>query len=103
MFEMSAVDAETVEIPITFMRYDLTMPVIDGRVTIDGVKLVPTRSAPNGTMISPESPIPSGDFGIIDMNMGNWLPAIEAGWELVGLPVFTKRKHVYTYLFCRSD
>ncbi len=29
--------------------------------------------------------------------------AIEAGWELIGLPVFSKRKPVYTFLFCRAD
>jgi 4,5-dihydroxyphthalate decarboxylase len=64
---------------------------------------VPSRSVPNGTMIGPDSPIPTGDFGLIDMNMGNWLTGIEAGWEIAPLPVFSKRKHVYTYLFCRAD
>jgi 4,5-dihydroxyphthalate decarboxylase len=90
------------EIPVTWMRYDLTMPLIDGRVTIDGVKLVPSRAAPNGTVIRPDNPIPRGEFGLIDMNMGNWLPGVEAGWEIAPLPVFPKRKHVYTYLFCRA-
>jgi 4,5-dihydroxyphthalate decarboxylase len=85
------------------MRYDVTMPLVDGRVQIDGVKLVPSRSAPGATIIGPDSPIPTGDFGLIDMNMGNWLPGIEAGWEIAPLPVFSKRKHVYTYLFCRAD
>ncbi|HEX9880275.1 MAG TPA: hypothetical protein VGB25_08795, partial [Candidatus Binatia bacterium] len=27
----------------------------------------------------------------------------EAGWKIIGLPVFSKRKPVYTFLFCRSD
>jgi 4,5-dihydroxyphthalate decarboxylase len=85
------------------MRYDVTMPLIDGRVTIDGVRLVPSRSAPNGTIIGPDSPILRGDFGLVDLNMGNWLPGVEAGWEIAPLPVFPKRKHVYTYLFCRAD
>jgi len=92
-----------VEIPVTWMRYDVTMPLMDGRVTIDGVKLVPSHSAPPATIIGPDSPIPRGDFGMVDMNMGSWLPAIEAGWEIAPLPVFPKRKHVYTYLFCRAD
>jgi len=91
------------EIPVTWMRYDVTMPLIDGRVTVDGVKLVPSRSAPNGTIIGPDNPIPRGDFGLVDMNMGNWLPGLEAGWEIAPLPVFPKRKHIYTYLFCRAD
>ncbi len=29
--------------------------------------------------------------------------AIEAGWELVGLPLFIKRKPIYTFIFCRED
>jgi 4,5-dihydroxyphthalate decarboxylase len=95
--------ATELEIPITWMRYDVTMPLIDGRVTVDGVRLVPSRSAPNGTIIGPDNPIPRGDFGLVDMNMGNWLTGIEAGWEIAPLPVFPKRKHVYTYLFCRAD
>src|SRR5712692_6587372 len=94
--------AEEIEVQIPWMRYDVTMPLVEGRVPIDGVKLVPTRSSPNGTMIGPDSPIPSGDFGLVDMNMGNWLPGIEAGWEIAPLPVFSKRKHVYSSLFFRA-
>jgi len=95
--------AEEIEVQIPWMRYDVTMPLIDGRVSIDGVRLVPNRSTPNGTMIGADSPIVTGDFGLVDMNMGNWLPGIEAGWEIAPLPIFSKRKHVYTYVFCRAD
>ena len=95
--------AEELEIQIPWMRYDVTLPLIEGRVPIEGVKLAPSRSAPNGTVLSADSPLATGDFGLVDLNMANWLPAIESGWELVGLPVFSKRKHLYTYLFCRAD
>lgn len=95
--------AEELEIQIPWMRYDVTLPLIEGRVPIEGVKLAPSRSAPNGTVFSADSPLATGDFGLVDLNMANWLPAIESGWELVGLPVFSKRKHLYTYLFCRAD
>ena len=94
--------AEELEIQIPWMRYDLTLPLIDGRVPIKGVKLVPNRFAPAGTVFGPDSPLRTGDFGLVDLNMANWLPAIESGWGLVGLPVFSKRKHIYTYLFCRA-
>ena len=94
--------AEELEIQIPWMRYDLTLPLIEGRVPIKGVKLVPNRFAPAGTVFGPDSPLRTGDFGLVDLNMANWLPAIERGWELVGLPVFSKRKHIYTYLFCRA-
>jgi len=94
--------AEELEIQIPWMRYDLTLPLIEGRVPIKGVKLVPNRFAPAGTVFGPDSPLRTGDFCLVDLNMANWLPAIESGWELVGLPVFSKRKHIYTYLFCRA-
>jgi hypothetical protein len=95
--------ASDLEIQIPWLRYDITLPLIEGRVPIEGVTLVPNRAAPNGTVFGQDSPLKTGDFGLVDLNMANWIPAIEAGWEFVGLPVFPKRKHLYTYLFCRTD
>ena len=88
-----------VEFPI--MRYDITLPLLDGRVAIDGVVLNPVKSS---SMINKEDPkIKSGDFGLMDLNIGYFLPAIEAGWEIIGLPVFSKRKPVYQLIFCHAD
>src|SRR5262245_65013881 len=79
-----------VEFPV--MRYDITMPILEGRVAIDGVKLKPVKSS---SMINKEDPkMKAGDFGLCDLNIGYWLPAIESGWEIVALPVFSKRKPV---------
>lgn len=83
------------------MRYDITLPIVDGRVTIPGVRLT---SSPISSMINRlDSPMASGDFGLADLNLGYLLPALEAGWELIGLPIFTKRKPVYPMIFCRAD
>jgi 4,5-dihydroxyphthalate decarboxylase len=49
-----------------------------------------------------ESPYHDGKFGVGDLNVCYWLPAIEAGWPVIGLPVFVKRKPVYEYIFCRT-
>ncbi len=84
------------------MRYDIVQPLLEGRVEIPGVTLKP-MAGPGGTIVGEDSPIPSGDFGLVDLNLGNLLPGIEAGWEIAALPVFSKRKHVYTYIFCRAD
>ncbi len=92
----------TVEVGFPRMRYDIVQPLLEGRVEIPGVTLKPT-SGPGGTIIGKDSPVPTGDFGLVDLNLGNLLPGIEAGWEIVALPVFAKRKHVFTYLFCRAD
>jgi 4,5-dihydroxyphthalate decarboxylase len=92
---------ESLEIEFPVMRYDITMPLLEGRVPIDGVKLKPVRSS---SMINKEDPkMKAGDFGLCDLNIGYFLPAIEAGWEIMGLPVFSKRKPVYQLIFCHAD
>ena len=35
--------------------------------------------------------------------MAIFLPAVEAGWQIVGLPVFSKRKPAYQLIFCHAD
>ena len=92
----------TVELELGFpiMRYDITMPLLEGKVDIPGVKL---RPMPTMAMVFGDlPPLRQGDFGLWDLNLGYLLPAIEAGWELVALPVFCKRKPAYQFIFCRE-
>jgi 4,5-dihydroxyphthalate decarboxylase len=92
---------ELLEIEFPVMRYDITMPLLEGRVPIDGVKLKPVRTS---SMINKEDPkMKAGDFCLCDLNIGYLLPAIEAGWEIIGLPVFSKRKPVNQLIFCHAD
>ena len=95
-------DSEQVlEIEFPVMRYDITMPLLEGRVAIEGIRLKPVKSS---SMINKEDPkMKSGDFGLCDLNIGYFLPAIEAGWEIIGLPIFSKRKPVYQLIFCHTD
>lgn len=89
------------EIGFPEMRYDITMPFFERRVKIDGVALKPAKTT---SMVFEDNPkLREGDFGLCDLNLGYFLPAIDAGWELIGLPVFSKRKPVYPYIFCRAD
>lgn len=89
------------QLAIPQMRYDIMLPLLEGRVSIDGVELRPQRLS---SMISgQDSKLRDGDFGLYDLNMGFLLPAIQAGWEVIALPVFSKRKPVYEYVFCRAD
>ena len=77
---------QTLEIEFPVMRYDVTIPLLEGRVAIDGVQLKPVKSS---SMINKEdAKMKAGDFGLMDLNIGYFLPAIEAGWEIIGLPVF---------------
>ena len=90
-----------IEIEFPVMRYDITLPLLEGRVPIDGVTLKPVKSS---SMINKDDPkLRAGDFGLMDLNIGYFLPAIEAGWEIIGLPVFSKRKPVYQLIFCHAD
>jgi 4,5-dihydroxyphthalate decarboxylase len=92
---------ETIEVEFPVMRYDITLPLLEGRVPIEGVNLKPVKSS---SMINKDDPkMRTGDFGLMDLNIGYFLPAIEAGWEIVGLPVFSKRKPVYQLIFCHVD
>jgi len=92
---------DELEIGFPEMRYDITMPFFEGRVKIDGVLLKPAK---NSSMVFADNPqLREGDFGFCDLNLGYFLPAIDAGWQIVGLPVFSKRKPVYSYIFCRAD
>ena len=50
------------------MRYDITLPLLEGRVPIEGVKLRPIKST---SMINKEEPkLRDGDFGLMDLNIG---------------------------------
>ncbi|HWP57507.1 MAG TPA: hypothetical protein VNL14_06460 [Candidatus Acidoferrales bacterium] len=90
-----------VEVGFPLVRYDITLPLLQGRVEIEGVKLNPVKTP---SMVFSENPVlQRGDFGVWDLNLGYLLPAIEAGWELVALPVFAKRKPAYQFIFCRTD
>src|SRR5215207_2515692 len=83
-------------------RYDIILPLMSGRAPIDGVTLKP--SGPNdsaGYYTNPK--FENGEFGLLDTNIGDVIPAIANGWKIVCLPVFIKRKPSYNYLFVRSD
>jgi hypothetical protein len=89
------------EIGFPPVRYDITLALLQRRVEIEGIGLIPAKTP---TMVFNDNPaLRTGEFGLWDLNIGYFLPAIEAGWELVALPVFVKRKPAYQFIFCRLD
>jgi 4,5-dihydroxyphthalate decarboxylase len=92
---------ELLEIEFPSMRYDITMPLLEGRIPIDGVTLKTVKASSMINKVEPK--IQAGDFGLMDLNLGYFLPALEAGWEIIGLPVFSKRKPVYQLIFTHAD
>jgi 4,5-dihydroxyphthalate decarboxylase len=89
------------ELRFPLMRYDIVQPLLDGRITIDGVTLKPFKTS---SMVFGDVPqLRTGEFDLWELNWGYFLPALEAGWKFIGLPVFPKRKPAYQYIFCRTD
>ncbi len=93
--------AAPLELEFPLMRYEIALPLYDGRVPIEGVTLRPA-TLPT-TLFAENARYKSGDFHVAELNVAFWLPAIENGWELVALPVFIKRKPLYQYIFCHVD
>ena len=83
------------------MRYDITMPLFEGRVPVEGVSFIPVADSPMVFADIPDKR--QGDFGLWDLNLGYWLAAIEAGWDFVTLPLFIKRKSVLQFIFVRRE
>jgi len=83
-------------------RHDMILPLVQGRVPIDGVSL--TVASVNDTAGIFENPrFKNGEFGLLDTNIGDVIPAIDSGWDFVCLPVMIKRKPIYNYLWVRVD
>ena len=61
--------ADEIEVQVPYMRYDITIPFCEGRVEIDGVKLVRSKNPGGGSAFGPDSPLATGDFGIADLNI----------------------------------
>src|SRR5581483_8654532 len=96
---MAATKQLTLQVPS--MTYDIMRPFLEKRVPIEGVE-IQIGQAP--VMIYKDEPtLREGNFGLADLNLGYWPQAIEQGWEIVALPVFSKRKGAYQFIFVRTD
>ncbi len=100
---MTTANKLELEVSVGFMSmtYEIVRPLMEGRVKIEGVELNPVEEL--GPTPTPDSRMKTGDFGICDLNMGYWLAAIDQGWDIIGLPLFVKRKSAYWYMVVRND
>jgi 4,5-dihydroxyphthalate decarboxylase len=83
-------------------RYDIIQPLVQGRITVEGATIKSAGPTASAGMFTDQR-FKDGDFGLLDANWGDLLPAIDSGWDMVLLPVFIKRKPVYNYLWVRAD
>ena len=66
-------------------RFDHIQPLVQGRVSIEGVDLIRDDPMVNAGFYD-HSRFKDGDFGLLDLMWGDSIPAIGAGWDLVLLP-----------------
>jgi 4,5-dihydroxyphthalate decarboxylase len=78
-----------------------TWPIFDGRVTADGIDLVPSPVFASELFWRQ---LKFGDFDVSEMSMSSLMMAVAAGdrrW--VGIPIFTTRKVFHTEILVRRD
>ena len=83
------------------LRHDLVQPLLLGRVPLEGVVLQPSPATASAGMFD-NPKFQRGEFGLLDANWGDVLPAIEHGWDMVCIPVFLKRRPAYNFLWVRE-
>jgi 4,5-dihydroxyphthalate decarboxylase len=89
------------ELSIALTSNPRTRPVIDGRVTPDGIDLLKTVLEP-GEIFSRQ--LRSAEFDIAELSMASLLLALEQGDDrFIGIPVFTTKRFFHTNILVRRD
>jgi len=80
--------------------YDLTRPLVDGRVQPQGIDLIPL------TMPSPERHwrmIRNKEFDVCELSMCQYLVSKAKGEPLTAIPVFPHRRFRHSYIFVNTS
>ena len=83
-------------------RHDMLQPLLQGRVAIEGVTLKPADPEQRAGIFE-DPKFKNGDFGLLAVHIGDVPPAIDAGWDVINLPVVVKHKPLYSHLWVRVD
>jgi 4,5-dihydroxyphthalate decarboxylase len=75
-------------------------PLLDGRVTIEGIEVVPTRSHPSETFWRQ---LNFGHFEFFEMSISSFLIARDQGHDVVAIPAFPSRMMMHTSLHYHVD
>ena len=89
------------ELSLALSDNENTRPLLDGRVTAQGIRLLPTAVHPSEMFWRQ---LKFGDFDVSEMSMSSLTIATSHGptpW--VGLPVFTSREFFHTRVLVRAD
>jgi 4,5-dihydroxyphthalate decarboxylase len=95
------VTAPTLELSIALSDNERTQPLLDGRVSPQGVRLVPTMVHPSEMFWRQ---LRFAEFDVSEMSMSSLLIATSRGdTRWVAIPVFTMRHFFHTSLIVRND
>lgn len=86
-----------VEIELSCLASDKTLPILTGAVRPKGTKLKPFTA---GTADESSRGMLSLRFDVAEMSLASFLKAYDDGMPLVGLPIFPNRKFLHQYIFC---
>ena len=62
-------------------RYDIMQPLLQGRVPLEGISLKMTGPTDRAPFFEDER-FKNGDFDLLDINWGDAIPAVDAGWTV---------------------
>lgn len=89
------------QLSIGLMANPRTWPILDGRVRVDGVDLIPSIVAASELFWRQ---LRFGDFDVSEMSISSFMIARARGDERwIGLPVFTTKRFFHTELLVRTD
>jgi 4,5-dihydroxyphthalate decarboxylase len=93
--------ARSLELSIALSDNERTRPLLDGRISPQGVRLVPTMVHPSEMFWRQ---LRFAEFDVSEMSMSSLLIATSQGdTRWVAIPVFTMRKFFHTSLIVRND
>jgi 4,5-dihydroxyphthalate decarboxylase len=93
--------APLLELSIALSDNERTRPLLEGRVTPQGIKLVPTMVHPSEMFWRQ---LRFAEFDVSEMSMSSLIIATSRGdTRWVGIPVFTMRKFFHTSIVVRND
>ena len=75
-------------------------PLVDGRVPVEGVELIGTRSDPSETFWRQ---LNFQEFEIAEMSLSSYLIARSRGIDMIAIPVFPARRFMHMELFYHVD
>jgi 4,5-dihydroxyphthalate decarboxylase len=93
--------ADRLELSIALSDNENTRPVLDGDISVESIRLLPTRVHPSEMFWRQ---LKFGDFDISEMSMSSLICATaRAPTAWIAIPVFTSRSFYHTGIYVRTD